>query len=68
MRKLFWIVVLIGGYFWVMTSGRDGFVLEQGKAIYNMIVHWFDGAEVDFNLNQEKTQSGSNKKRARRWD
>jgi len=63
MRKLFWIIVFLGGYFWLVTSGHDGFVLNQGKMLYQSLVSWFDDAEVDFQL-KKNTQ----KKKSRRWD
>lgn len=66
MRKLFWMIVLFGAYIWVMTSGHDGFVIEQGKMVYNALVAWFDDAEVDFQVNQKGKQK--EKKRPRRWD
>lgn len=68
MRKFFWLILFVGGYIWVITSGHDDFVLEKGKMIYKAIVTWFDGAEVDFNLTEETTKTESKKKRSRRWD
>lgn len=63
MRKLFWTIVLVGGYVWVISSGREDLVFQQGKAIYKMIVEWFDDATIEFNVKNEKP-----KKRYRRWD
>lgn len=65
MRKLLWMIVLFGAYVWVMTSGNDRMVLDQGKALYNALVAWFDDAEVDF---QTKPQKAKAKKKSRRWD
>jgi hypothetical protein len=58
------MIVLLGVYVWLVTSGNDGIVLETGKSIYNSVVHWFDDAEIDYQLNTQKT----NKRRPRRWD
>ena len=63
MRKLLWMIMLIGGYVWLVTSGRDEFVLDQGKKVYQAVLSWFDDAEVDFQLKKEK-----NKKKSRRWN
>ena len=56
-------MVFLGGYFWLVTSGHDHFVLNQGKMLYRAVVEWFDDAEVDFQLKKEKI-----KKRSRRWN
>ena len=63
MRKLLWMIMLLGGYVWLVTQGRDTFVLEQGKALYQAVVTWFDDAQLDFHLKKENP-----KKRSRRWD
>lgn len=63
MRKLLWMIMLIGGYVWLVTSGRDEFVLDQGKKLYQAVISWFDDAQVDFQWKSEK-----NKKKSRRWD
>lgn len=64
MRKLLWMFLFIGGYVWLVSSGRDQFVLEQGKRAYQAIVSWFDDAHVDFQLKKKD----KNKKKSRRWD
>jgi hypothetical protein len=58
------MIVLFGAYVWVMTSGHERFVFNQIKAVFNGLVAWFDDAEVDFQVKQEKKA----KKRSRRWD
>lgn len=63
MRRLFWLIVLLGAYLWVLTSGRDEFLLEKGKALYESVFKWIDDADADFQLKNIKT-----KKRSRRWD
>ncbi len=63
MRKLLYTILFVGAYFWLVTSGREDLVLEHGKALYKMIITWFDDATVDFQLSAEKP-----KKRSRRWD
>ncbi len=65
MRKLFWMIFLLGAYFWVVTSGHDGILLEKGTALYKGIVAWFDDAEVDCQLKVEKSKKRC---RSRRWD
>ncbi len=65
MRKLLWMLIFLGGYVWVVTSEHDEFILRQGKMIYQALVHWFEDAEIDFQLKKEKVSS---KKRSRRWD
>ncbi len=62
MRRLIYIAILLAGYFWVVTSGRDQEVLEKGKWIYETVVSWFDDADVDFQLKPHK-----NKKQSRKW-
>jgi hypothetical protein len=58
------MVILFAVYVWVMTSGHDRMVLDQGKTIYNALVAWFDDAEVDFQMKKME----KSKKRHRRWD
>lgn len=64
MRKLLWMVLLFAVYVWVMTSGHDRMVVEQGKSIYNALVSWFDDAEIDYQIKKHQKA----KKRNRRWD
>ncbi len=63
MRRLFWLIVLVGAYLWVLTSGHDQFVFERGKAIYSNIAKWIEDADADFQLKNVKS-----KKKSRRWD
>ncbi len=63
MRKILWMIMLIGGYIWLVTSGHDEFFLEQGKSVYKAVVAWFDDAQVDFQLKKDTA-----KKKSRRWD
>jgi hypothetical protein len=67
MRKLFWLIVLVGAYFWILTSGHDQFVFENGKAIYSSIAKWIEGADADFQL-RNAPSSKPPKKKSRRWD
>jgi len=62
MRRLFWIILLLGAYFWVMTSGNDQAVLEKGKWLYETVVSWFDDADIDYQLKPQKS-----KKRSSAW-
>lgn len=66
MRKLLWMIILFAAYVWAMTSGRDQMLIEQGKAVYEALVAWFDDADVDFQVN--KSQKVQKKTRHRRWD
>ncbi len=66
MRKLLWMIFLFGAYVWIMTSGHDRMVIEQGKNIFRALVAWFDDAEVDFQVSGQKSKKV--KKRTRRWD
>ena len=54
MRKILWMIVLLGVYIWLVTSGNDRIVLETGKSIYQSVVNWFDDAEIDYQLNGAK--------------
>ena len=63
MRRIFWLVVCLGAYFWVLTSGKDQFLLDRGKALYETALKWLDGADADFQLKDVKS-----KKKSRRWD
>jgi hypothetical protein len=63
MRKLLWMILCLGAYLWLVTSGHDEFVLRQGQAVYEAFISWFDDAEMDFQLKKEKV-----KKKGRRWD
>lgn len=60
------MIFLFGAYVWVMTSGHDKMVIEQGKSIYKALVAWFDDADVDFQVSTSKSKKP--KKRTRRWD
>jgi hypothetical protein len=62
MSKLFWMALLLGAYFWAVTSGNDQFLLEKGKWVYQSVVNWLDDADLDFQLKNEKQ-----KKSSRRW-
>ncbi|MBX9744468.1 MAG: hypothetical protein K2X08_04585 [Chlamydiales bacterium] len=63
MSRLFWIIFLFAAYIWTVSSGREEFVLDQGKAICRYLVSWFDDAEVDFQMKKSE-----NKKKPKRWD
>lgn len=64
MRKILWLIFFFGAYLWVMSSGHDQFVIQQGKNMYKALVSWFDDAEVDFQIQKTKKI----KKKHRRWD
>ena len=52
MRTLLWMVVLICGYVWVISSGHDEFLFKQVKMVYEAILTWFEDAEIDFQLDR----------------
>lgn len=64
MRKLFWIFVLFGAYVWMVTTGHEQWVFDQGKHISQMITGWFKSADVDF----QTDSSVQKNKRSHRWD
>jgi hypothetical protein len=63
MRRLFWLIIMVGAYFWVLTSGRDQFFLQKAKAVVQFVTQWIDDADADFQLKNTKS-----KKKSRRWD
>ena len=63
MRKLLWMIFLFGAYIWVISSGHEELIFDQGRAVYRAIVTWLDDADVDFQVKKSK-----NKKKSRRWD
>ena len=73
MRRIFWAIFMLSAYVWSVSTGRDQFMLDQGKKLYRTVSLWFEEAEVDFQMQKaipsarpvaEKKQS----KRSRRWD
>lgn len=62
MRRILWILIFIGAYIWLSTSGKSDWVLNAGKALYYSITDWLKDADIDFHLKAEKE-----KKRSRRW-
>lgn len=63
MRRLFWLIFLLGGYLWILTSGHDDFVLAKSKAVYETVTDWISSAEADFHLKKDKQR-----KKHRRWE
>jgi dUTPase len=66
MKRLFWSLLILGTYIWSVSTGRDQFVLNQGKRVVQMVIAWFSDAEVDFQVQHNTTPL--KKKKARRWD
>lgn len=66
MRRLLWMIFLFGVYVWLMTSGHDRMVIQQGKSFFESVVAWFDDAEIDFQTAPKKVKK--EKKKSRRWD
>lgn len=66
MKKIFWMIVLVAAYIWVVTTGREQYVLDQSKRVYQAVVQWFDDADVDLQI--PKNSTPIKKKHHRRWD
>jgi hypothetical protein len=54
---------MVGAYLWVLTSGRDQFLVQKAKAVYEFVYNWVEDADADFQLKNTKS-----KKKSRRWD
>jgi len=67
MRKLFWLCIFFGAYFWMVTTGNEDLVLEKGRALYRMVTEWFKDADVDFQVKRKKITQ-KKRERPRRWD
>lgn len=65
MRTIFWIILLIFTYIWVVSSGREQYVIDHGKKACEAVLSWFDDADVDFQSHQTPIVK---KKRPRRWE
>ena len=63
MRRLFWLMIMVGAYLWILTSGRDQFLVQKAKAVYEFVYNWIEDADADFQLKNTKP-----KKKSRRWD
>ncbi len=63
MTKLMWMILCLGAYLWILTSGKDQFIVERGKALVQTVSNWLEGADADFQLKDLKS-----KKKSRRWD
>jgi hypothetical protein len=73
MRRLFWLLLILGGYVWVVTTGREAGLLRKGKALYRYVQEWLADAESDFQLEApvekwNESQEEAAKKKQRRWD
>ena len=64
MKRIVWMVLFLGAYIWVVSSEHDQVLLEKGKALYEAIVKWFEGADVDYQVKKSKELV----KKHRRWD
>jgi hypothetical protein len=62
MRRIFWAIIFLSLYFHLTSSGKDQFLLEKGKALYEAVLAWLEDADLDFHVEKE-----SSKKPARRW-
>lgn len=62
MRRIFWLMILVGAYLWVLTSGNDEWITAKAKSFYETLVSWIDQSDRDFHLNKDK-----HKKKHRRY-
>lgn len=68
MKRLIWAALLVCAYIWSTATGRDQFLLDQGKRLYQALTVWFDDAELDFHVDKTPVTPQVKKKRSRRWD
>ncbi|MBM3184351.1 MAG: hypothetical protein FJZ64_03495 [Chlamydiae bacterium] len=68
MRKFFWLALLVGGYFWVVSTGNEELVVDRAKFLYRTVTRWFEDAEVDFHMKPPKKVSPKKQDRSRRWE
>ncbi len=68
MKRLILAALLVCAYIWSTATGRDQFVLDQGKRLYQALTAWFDDAELDFQIDKPPPVPVTKKKRPRRWD
>lgn len=68
MKRLILAALLVSAYIWSTATGRDQFVLDQGKRLYHALSAWFDDAELDFQIDKAPPAPVHKKKRPRRWD
>lgn len=68
MRRFLWLCLFFGGYIWMIVTGNEQMVLERGKALYNLVAHWLEDADVDFQLNNKNKSAREKHLRPRRWD
>jgi len=52
----------------MIVTGNEQMVLERGKALYNLVAHWLEDADVDFQLNNKNKSAREKHLRPRRWD
>ena len=63
MRRIFWLILLLGAYLWVLTSDHDEIIVAKAKSIYETVLSWIDNADSDFHVKRDKP-----KRKSRRWD
>ena len=66
MKRIILVLLLLCAYIWSASTGRDHFMISQGKKVYEMVMAWMEDAEVDFQIKQDPPPSP--KKKSRRWD
>ncbi|MDE3055100.1 MAG: hypothetical protein KGI80_00165 [Verrucomicrobiota bacterium] len=50
MRRLLWLLFLLGLYVWISVTGNEAMLIERGKLVYRFVVHWLEDADIDFHL------------------
>lgn len=61
-RKLFYAVIIVGVYFWVIGSKREGSALAYAKEVYSYCVKAWEDLDVKWHVH---TPSCKGKKRHR---
>lgn len=66
MKKILWIGFIILAYVWTISTGREQFVVDQSKRLYQSIAAWFEDAKIDYQAQSQPIVIP--KKKHRRWD
>ncbi len=52
----------------MIVTGNEQLVLERTRALYNLVAHWLEDADIDFQLHNKKKSPKEKHLRPRRWD
>ncbi len=67
MRRFLWLCLFFGGYIWMVVTGNEQLVLERGRALYKLVADWLEDADIDFQLQEQKSVRKKNL-RPKRWE